>query len=1083
MNKARTIESFVCIAVLLTVLFVGVWQIKPAHATALFSNGYEDDYSSWTGTTTSNGGTIAINTTVVHAGSKSSRSFGNGTGSQVSEAYATKTLSSSYTELYVRIWLNMTSHSGSDYIRAFVGASGSGGYTYLGIGVTSSNAIRVSFWNQTTTTVTSATTVSLSTGTFLEGRVLIGTGTGLIRVWKDGVNVTDLAVSDLQNNYGGSATIDTIRVGIVNTYDNVVVFTDDVVVDSSYVGVGDITYSDISASPTVAGENAVFRTKFTTATYNLSFYIFSWDNGSVTMANDTTTAFPTDLKTYFLNITKTINATVATHHWQIFVNNTNNDWVETPLQSFTSTAAPVDYNYYNFNFTDLDNQVVNLGSSSTYYPSEYSRLYTSEIRGVFVHAASSASGCNLTLIAETLASLNVNTMFIEAGGINYPRWGSTIISGATDWIGSALTVGHANGLKVYVTFNTLSGSVNNGVYDTRATDTTLAKYSGSSDPSVQSTLSLLHAEMNELFTKYPAIDGFVFDYIRLADGIDTSYSQDAKAAFIAYTGYIDTNFPTDVLSGGKYRQQWKDWQNYAITDVISQMRGWILALDPTCEIGALPWNYGGLTPTYWRYWLAQDAAYWIRQGLVDFICPMFYTDSLSSVSTSVNNLRAWTLGTTQGAVPIVPFIDDNEGGFSTPENFSSRVALLRQLGVKGWVLFRYGGPGDATGDTPAQVPDCRDYLNSTMIPTHSAFDITDIISVATTSSATVTWTTTSATMSTVEYSTSPLFTYAKTVYGDFWYYQVTYAAGSLQTDETNVTSHLASLGSLTSNVLYYFRVQSQDQNHTDTSKVYTFSTNIGMSWELYNGTTLLLYTQGQSSLLSGTYTLKTYHHGFLINSTSLDTAVIYNATVQLKLMMKPHTSVSQGYLVFNDTITSLTINEQTSAELNFTASGSSPQQIIVDVPNNATFIYKDSVPVTSDWTYYASSTLPYIVINASSLSTWTLLFEEGVPVLITITYPTNTTCSSPTVPVELYATGGTIDTILWNCKNGSSWIYGSNITYTAPTSMTGFVNGTAYTFYAWANNTDGNWDEETVMFTVLIIVVPYDWGSWWGDWW
>ena len=99
---------------------------------------------------------------------------------------------------------------------------------------------------------------------------------------------------------------------------------------------------------------------------------------------------------------------------------------------------------------------------------------------------------------------------------------------------------------------------------------------------------------------------------------------------------------------------------------------------------------------------------------------------------------------------------------------------------------------------------------------------------------------------------------------------------------------------------------------------------------------------------------------------------------------------------------------------------------------------------------------------------------------VIITYPTNTTYTSSSVSVSLSASG-TIDTIWWNCKNGTSWIYGTNQTYTVPTSMTGFVDGTSYTFYAWANNTDGDWDEETVMFTVLILYP--DFGSWWGDWW
>jgi len=97
----------------------------------------------------------------------------------------------------------------------------------------------------------------------------------------------------------------------------------------------------------------------------------------------------------------------------------------------------------------------------------------------------------------------------------------------------------------------------------------------------------------------------------------------------------------------------------------------------------------------------------------------------------------------------------------------------------------------------------------------------------------------------------------------------------------------------------------------------------------------------------------------------------------------------------------------------------------------------------------------------------------GLPtVTVTIVKPANTTYLSSTIPVQLSASGGTIDKIWYNCKNGTEWIYGSNITYMAPTSMTGFINGSSYMFYAWANNTDGNWDEETVMFTVAIPPSP-----------
>ena len=77
------------------------------------------------------------------------------------------------------------------------------------------------------------------------------------------------------------------------------------------------------------------------------------------------------------------------------------------------------------------------------------------------------------------------------------------------------------------------------------------------------------------------------------------------------------------------------------------------------------------------------------------------------------------------------------------------------------------------------------------------------------------------------------------------------------------------------------------------------------------------------------------------------------------------------------------------------------------------------------------------------------MFEGSGPanVGITIISPINMSYLTSTISVQISASGGTIDKIWWNCKNGSSWIYGSNQTYTITTSMTNFANGTVYAFY------------------------------------
>jgi hypothetical protein len=88
-------------------------------------------------------------------------------------------------------------------------------------------------------------------------------------------------------------------------------------------------------------------------------------------------------------------------------------------------------------------------------------------------------------------------------------------------------------------------------------------------------------------------------------------------------------------------------------------------------------------------------------------------------------------------------------------------------------------------------------------------------------------------------------------------------------------------------------------------------------------------------------------------------------------------------------------------------------------------------------------------------------------IFVSIIKPQNITYITSSIPVQLSASGGTIDKIWYNCKNSTSWIYGSNQTYTVPTNMTVDTIG-VYTFYAWANNTDGDFGLSTVVFSRMM---------------
>jgi hypothetical protein len=149
--------------------------------------------------------------------------------------------------------------------------------------------------------------------------------------------------------------------------------------------------------------------------------------------------------------------------------------------------------------------------------------------------------------------------------------------------------------------------------------------------------------------------------------------------------------------------------------------------------------------------------------------------------------------------------------------------------------------------------------------------------------------------------------------------------------------------------------------------------------------------------------------------------------------------------------------------LNYTVDSGGTQQIYNG--SKPTSIFLDDVNKTEGdgWSYSGTT----VTVTGAATSASLYWGSGGTPsVTVTITSPTNTTYTSSSVPVQLSASGGTIDTILWNCTFTNGTVVYANTVYTTVTSMT-LGNGT-YIFNAYANNTDGNWDEGTVTFTVEI---------------
>jgi len=94
-------------------------------------------------------------------------------------------------------------------------------------------------------------------------------------------------------------------------------------------------------------------------------------------------------------------------------------------------------------------------------------------------------------------------------------------------------------------------------------------------------------------------------------------------------------------------------------------------------------------------------------------------------------------------------------------------------------------------------------------------------------------------------------------------------------------------------------------------------------------------------------------------------------------------------------------------------------------------------------------------------------FPPPPTVELTISQPEEKTYSIGNISVEMYATGEGVDTIWFNCKNDTSWIFESNQTYTDITQMINLPQA-SYIFYGWANNTVGQTTQKTVYFSFYI---------------
>jgi uncharacterized lipoprotein YddW (UPF0748 family) len=187
------------------------------------------------------------------------------------------------------------------------------------------------------------------------------------------------------------------------------------------------------------------------------------------------------------------------------------------------------------------------------------------------------------------------------------------------------------------------------------------------------------AEMTRKF--HP--DGIHFDYIRYP-GPQACYCSGCRGRFEERIGKAVANWPADVLPDGALRDEYLQFRRDQITTVVREASRRSREIDPNVLISAAVFsNWDGAWGA--RDGVGQDWPLWIREGYLDFVCPMNYTQSVAELAAIVNRQTEWV----GGRVPLQSGI----GAFRSTSAWHTAdlVDTARAAGANGLCFFDYRG--------------------------------------------------------------------------------------------------------------------------------------------------------------------------------------------------------------------------------------------------------------------------------------------------------------------------------------------------------------------------------------------------------
>ncbi len=190
--------------------------------------------------------------------------------------------------------------------------------------------------------------------------------------------------------------------------------------------------------------------------------------------------------------------------------------------------------------------------------------------------------------------------------------------------------------------------------------------------------NLIVSVVRELATHHE-LDGIHLDYIRYP-GSSYDCSDWTRQAFTAARGQPVAQWPRDVLSGGPLAREFQEWRAQQITALVRRVRSELKKTRPSARLSVAVYaDYPDCVST-----VGQDWSAWLRDGLVDFVCPMTYTENLARF-TSLTTQHMKLNGSKDRVYPGIG-VTANESRLM-PDQAIEQILAARRAGAHGFVLF------------------------------------------------------------------------------------------------------------------------------------------------------------------------------------------------------------------------------------------------------------------------------------------------------------------------------------------------------------------------------------------------------------